>query len=188
MGREIGTRGWRAALSARVVVLVGAVLGIVCVLSVAVAGPARADDNSDGPQSGQDDSGHKSAPATYQSTPCTKTARACVDLEKQQAWLLDPQGTVLRGPVPISSGGPGQETPTGTFKVQWKDKDHKSTESKDAQGNPAPMPYSVFFANGGVAFHGGSLTRASAGCVHLDDADAQAFYNALKLGDEVQVH
>jgi lipoprotein-anchoring transpeptidase ErfK/SrfK len=39
-----------------------------------------------------------------------------------------------------------------------------------------------------VAFHGGSLERASAGCVHLDDADAIDFYNTLQLGDQVQVH
>jgi lipoprotein-anchoring transpeptidase ErfK/SrfK len=50
------------------------------------------------------------------------------------------------------------------------------------------MPFSVFFADGGVAFHGGSVARASAGCVHLNDADAVAFYNTLELGDEVQVH
>jgi hypothetical protein len=38
-----------------------------------------------------------------------------------------------------------------------------------------------------VAFHGGNLRKASAGCVHLDDADALAFYDTLKIGDEVDV-
>lgn len=30
-----------------------------------------------------------------------------------------------------------------------------------------PMPYSVFFAPGGIAFHEGSLTEDSHGCVRL---------------------
>ena len=121
------------------------------------------------------------APDTVTGTPCTSTAHACVDLTTQRAWLLQ-NGAVTLGPVGVSSGGPGKETPEGTFKVEWKDKNHKSAEQ-----NGTPMPYSVFFAAGGVAFHGGSLSRASAGCVHLDDKDAIAFYNDLKIGDEVQV-
>ncbi|WP_445184227.1 L,D-transpeptidase [Pseudonocardia sp. Cha107L01] len=167
-----------------------------------------ADDNSDGDSSAQsasdsgssdsgssddnssDDNSGSDAPdvATYESTPCTESARACVDLAKQQAWLLDGQGNVTLGPVPLSSGGPGKETPVGTFHVQWKDKNHKSQEFKLPNGQGAPMLWSVFWADGGIAFHGGSVRRASAGCVHLSDADAQTFYNTLQLGDEVQVH
>ncbi|MDT7776787.1 MAG: hypothetical protein QOC67_5711, partial [Pseudonocardiales bacterium] len=37
-------------------------------------------------------------------------------------------------------------------------------------------------------FHSGSPDRASAGCVHLNPADAQAFFNTLQVGNEVQVH
>lgn len=204
MGRHLGTRGWRASVSARV----ATVIGIVCVLAIAVAVPAMADDNSDGDSSAQsasdsgssddnssddnssDDNSDSDAPevATYESTPCTESARACVDLAKQQGWLLDDQGNVTLGPVPLSSGGPGKETPVGTFRVQWKDKNHKSQEFKLPNGQGAPMLWSVFWAAGGIAFHGGSVRRASAGCVHLSDADAQTFYNTLQLGDEVQVH
>jgi lipoprotein-anchoring transpeptidase ErfK/SrfK len=82
----------------------------------------------------------------------------------------------------VGSGGPGEETPTGTFHVLVKDQNHVSAE----QGG-TPMPYSVFFAPGGVAFHGGNLRKASAGCVHLADADAITFFNTLKIGDEVDV-
>lgn len=203
MGRHIGTRRWRASVTARV----ATVIGIVCVVALAVAVPAMADDNNDGGSSdhsssadasdngdngddNSDDNGGNGAPepATYESTPCTESARACVDLPKQQAWLIDGQGNVTLGPVPISSGGPGQETPTGTFHVQWKDKNHKSTEFKLPNGQGAPMDFSVFWADGGVAFHGGSVQRASAGCVHLAEATAETFYNTLQLGDEVQVH
>ncbi|MEU6700699.1 L,D-transpeptidase [Pseudonocardia sp. NPDC046786] len=52
---------------------------------------------------------------------------------------------------------------------------------------PAPMPWSVFFADGGIAFHGGDRDRASAGCVKLVLNQARAFYADLQVGDQVQV-
>lgn len=142
-------------------------MGLALVGLASVAGPASAAPKKD----------------TLADTPCTATAKACVDLVKQKAWLLN-NGEVTYGPIKTSSGGPGKETPVGSFKVQWKDRNHVSIES----GVGTPMPYSVFFAEGGVAFHGGSLSRASAGCVHLDDKDAIVFYDSLKIGDQVQVH
>ena len=39
-------------------------------------------------------------------TPCTADVRACVDLAAKHAWLIE-DGTVVRGPVPISPGAPG---------------------------------------------------------------------------------
>ena len=120
-------------------------------------------------------------------TPCSISARSCVDLDSQQAWLID-NGKVVRGPIKISSGGAGQETPLGhSFRVYLKDKDHTSQEFKLASGAPAPMPWSVFFADGGIAFHSGNPARASAGCIHLPPADAEAWFNDLQVGDQVQV-
>jgi hypothetical protein len=173
MGRQQEQRLGRAAVAARV----ATVIGIASAVTIAVAAPAMAQPAAP-----------PAAPTLIQGTVCTTGARACVDLVKQKAWLLDPTGKITRGPMQITSGGPGQETLPGTFKVIWKDKNHVSNESKTPQGAPAPMPWSVFFEQGGVAFHGGSLDRASAGCVHLADADAQAFYNTLQIGDQVQVH
>jgi len=49
------------------------------------------------------------------------------------------------------------------------------------------MPWSVFFADGGIAFHSGSPTRSSAGCIHLSDPDARAWFNYMAMGDQVQV-
>ena len=112
-------------------------------------------------------------------TPCSVTARACVDLTTQKAWLFK-GNAIERGPVDITSGGPGKETPTGNFTVAWKDRNHVNPEL-------TPMPYSVFFAVGGVAFHGGSLQKQSAGCVHLDLDDAIIFYDSLTIGAPVQV-
>lgn len=114
-------------------------------------------------------------------TPCTVAARACVDLNAKLAWLIQ-DGAIVRGPLPISSGGPDRETPRGDFRVEWKHKDHRSTEF-----NGAPMPFSVFFAQGGIAFHEGNLHTPSAGCVRLAFEDAAAFYDFLQIDDRVEV-
>jgi hypothetical protein len=120
-------------------------------------------------------------------TPCSISAKACVDLDSQRAWLIQ-DGKIMRGPVKIASGGNGEATPVGhSLRVYRKDKDHLSEESRLPNGQPAPMPWSVFFEDGGIAFHSGSPTRSSAGCIHLEPADAEAWFNYLQIGDQVQV-
>jgi lipoprotein-anchoring transpeptidase ErfK/SrfK len=113
--------------------------------------------------------------------PCGTSAAACVSLGSQRAWLMR-AGQVTYGPTPITSGKPGQRTPPGTFHVLWKDKNHRSSIF-----NNAPMPYSVFFTNSGIAFHEGSLRSPSAGCIHLSRSAAQTFFNTLSVGQVVQV-
>jgi hypothetical protein len=120
-------------------------------------------------------------------TPCTNTASACVDLDSQRAWLFD-HGKIIRGPVSIASGGNGKQTPIGhSLRVYRKDQNHKSLESRLPNGQPAPMPWSVFFEDGGIAFHSGDPNRSSAGCIHLSPADAEAWFKYLEIGDQVQV-
>jgi hypothetical protein len=111
--------------------------------------------------------------------PCAKTAKACLDLSANQAWLMN-NGSVTYGPVPVTTGKPGWETPPGKFKVTRKNRHHHSSQFN------APMPYSVFF-NGGIAFHQGSLRDKSHGCVHLSKSAASKFFTTLKIGDQVQV-
>jgi lipoprotein-anchoring transpeptidase ErfK/SrfK len=118
-------------------------------------------------------------PARVPGTPCAATARACVDLSANRAWLIR-DGAVEYGPVRIAHGRNGYRTSPGTFRVTFKDRHHVSSIWD------ASMPYSVFF-NGGIAFHEGSLDRPSAGCVRLGHADAIEFYNVLQLDDRVQV-
>jgi lipoprotein-anchoring transpeptidase ErfK/SrfK len=113
------------------------------------------------------------------SAPCGLTDGACVSLSKRRAWLVRDGRVVLS--APITTGRPGERTPPGTFHVTWKDADHLSSEFHDA-----PMPWSVFF-NGGIAFHTGSLSRQSAGCVHLSDSAARTFFRTLRVGDTVIV-
>ncbi|WP_246128112.1 L,D-transpeptidase, partial [Amycolatopsis rhizosphaerae] len=120
------------------------------------------------------------APATDPSVPCTITEGACVDISAKKAWLLA-GGKVVYGPVPVTTGRPGYPTPTGKFQVISKEKMHYSTEF-----NNAPMPNSVFFVPGD-AFHTGSLSTPSHGCVHLSSAASLKFFNTLSVGDPVQV-
>jgi L,D-transpeptidase catalytic domain len=120
-------------------------------------------------------------------TPCSITAKSCVDLDSQRAWLIN-DGKITRGPVKIASGGNGEETPVGhSLRVYRKEKDHLSQESRLPNGQPAPMPWSVFFEDGGIAFHSGSPSRSSGGCIHLEPVDAEAWFNYLQIGDQVQV-
>ena len=119
------------------------------------------------------------APAKPAGVPCAATVRACIDLAHNKAWLLR-GGVVEYGPVPITSGRPGYRTPVGTFRVLAKERVHLSRAFDNA-----PMPYSVFFVSG-IAFHQGSLSVTSHGCIHLSKAAAIRFYGSLARGDVVQ--
>lgn len=111
---------------------------------------------------------------------CPEKTFACVDLKDKVSWLQI-NGVVMYGPVRIEPGSPGQVTPVGNFTVSWKDKHHISSEFNEA------MPDAVFFAPGGIAFHVGSLTKGSHGCVHLSVPDANYYFNQLAVGATVSV-
>ncbi len=114
---------------------------------------------------------------------CPPAASACADLSTDLTWLQS-GGAITYGPVRMEPGPPGtpNATPRGTFHVQWKAGPHYlSTEYHE------PMPYAVFFAAGGIAFHGGSLAVASHGCIHLDIGSARYYHDHLPAGAEVVV-
>ena len=114
---------------------------------------------------------------------CPAAASACVDLSDHLTWLQS-DGRITYGPVLMEPGPPGTRRATlrGTFHVQWKaGANYISTEYDE------PMPYAVFFAPGGVAFHGGSLTTPSHGCVHLDIGSARYYHDHLPIGAVVVV-
>ncbi|GAA0938665.1 L,D-transpeptidase [Pseudonocardia zijingensis] len=141
-----------------------AVAALIVLGAFGVAGTAQADDG------------------TVQGTPCSEDTRACVDLGAKRAWLIE-DGVVTRGPVKVAVGAPGHETPKGSFRVEWKHTNHRSVEY-----DGAPMPFAVFFAEGGIAFHEGELNSPSKGCVRLGREDAIEFYDFLEVGDAVEVH
>jgi L,D-transpeptidase catalytic domain len=77
---------------------------------------------------------------------------------------------------PVSTGGSGYTTPSGSFRPFRMEKDHFSEEWDNA-----PMPNSIFFTPLGHAIHGSyhvkSLGRAvSHGCVRLSPANAATLY------------
>jgi hypothetical protein len=114
---------------------------------------------------------------------CPATATACVDLARHITWLQS-GGTVTFGPVQMEPGKPGgkHQTPRGTFHVAWKaGPAYFSTVYHEA------MPWATFFAVGGIAFHGGSLTQWSHGCVHLTVANAHYYNEHLPIGAQVVV-
>jgi lipoprotein-anchoring transpeptidase ErfK/SrfK len=171
--RRVGRRWWLVAA-------VGMVTAVAAVPLLGVT-PAQARPASTAPSAG------KLVPGT----PCAVGAAACVALGHAgfngKAWYIK-DGRVVRGPVDASTGGPGEDTPIGTFHVLSKDLNHASTETRNAEGAPSPMPYSVFFTKSGVAFHGGgNMATRTAGCIRLSNADARFFYNTLNIGDTVQV-
>jgi lipoprotein-anchoring transpeptidase ErfK/SrfK len=112
--------------------------------------------------------------------PCGLGVMACVRLSTGQAWLRPP-GRPVVGPVLIGYGVGVNATPLGFFHVSWKAEHWVSTEYHE------PMPYSVFFAAGGIAFHAGALDTSSHGCVHLAPSVAAMFFATLQPGDTVQV-
>ncbi|MET8994617.1 L,D-transpeptidase [Amycolatopsis sp. NPDC004169] len=127
----------------------------------------------------------KPQPAADPGVPCAAAAAApgtaaCVDLSAHKAWILQ-GGKVVYGPVPMLPGRKGYATPTGTFHVLSKEKMHLSKEFDNAE-----MPNSVFFYPGD-AFHTGSLSVYSHGCIHLSAAASLKFFNTLHIGDVVQV-
>jgi hypothetical protein len=124
-------------------------------------------------------------PAADPGVPCAAAAAAsgtaaCVDLSAHKAWILQ-GGQVVYGPVPMLPGRKGYATPAGTFHVLSKEKMHLSKEFDNAK-----MPNSVFFYPGD-AFHTGSLSVYSHGCVHLSASASLKFFNTLHVGDVVQV-
>ena len=81
---------------------------------------------------------------------------------------------------PVSTGGSGYDTPSGSFRPFRMEIDHRSDEWDDA-----PMPYSIFFTKIGHAIHGTyeqrNLGRAvSHGCVRLSVKNATTLWELVK--------
>jgi len=93
---------------------------------------------------------------------------------------------------PVSTGRPGYDTPSGTFRAFRMDRNHRSQEYDDA-----PMPYSIFFTSSGIAVHGTNEQRrlgraVSHGCVRLSVQNAAILWDLVKresvLSTTVTVH
>jgi lipoprotein-anchoring transpeptidase ErfK/SrfK len=137
-------------------------------------------------------------------------SRVVVNLTKQRAYLLN--GDEVAIDSPISSGKRAGMTPTGTFNISEKDKDHRSNiygDFKDKSGRTvrggvsvridsapsgtrfvgAPMLWFMRLTSDGVGMHVGILPGypASHGCIRMPPQAAEMFFNKVKLGTQVQV-
>ena len=208
-GRRRGRSPGRLGVTAAAAALVGvAAIVAAVVVTKAGAGSAGAPSVNPSPRSstaiaranavpsiGELGQRHSSTPAPAQRAAvplvltavdhqnCPAAATACVDLTRHLTWL-QAHGKVTFGPVQMEPGQPGgqHQTPRGTFQVAWKaGPSYQSTIYHEA------MPWATFFAVGGIAFHGGSLTAWSHGCVHLTNANAHYYNEHLPIGAQVVV-
>jgi len=137
-------------------------------------------------------------------------SRVRVSLSKQRAYLLLGDEIVIDSP--ISSGKRARMTPSGSFHVLEKDKDHRSSvygNFVDSSGRVvrsgvssridsapsgtrfegAPMKWFMRLTDEGVGMHIGILPGypASHGCIRMPSAAAEMFYAKIKVGTPVVV-
>ncbi len=79
-------------------------------------------------------------------------------------------------------GTKAHPTPVGTYPVLRKSREHYSRKY-----NNAPMPFSLWLTNTGIAIHGSPVMNgyASHGCVGVPDEFAAKLFAATKPGDKV---
>jgi lipoprotein-anchoring transpeptidase ErfK/SrfK len=139
-----------------------------------------------------------------------ENAHILVSIPKQRAYLM--AGDEIAIDSPISSGKRGHASPTGSFTVLEKDKNHYSTIYGDyvnagghtvragvsAQIDSAPsgthfvgaeMKWFLRLTDDGVGMHVGILPGypASHGCIRMPPQAAELFYNKVKVGTPVRV-
>lgn len=132
-----------------------------------------------------------------------------IKLGEQRAYFY--KGGELVGVSQLSTGREGLNTPSGTFKISQKDKDHVSSkygDYVDSAGNVvvpnidvtkdpkppgtqykgAPMPYFMRIV-GGVGMHAGYLPgyAASHGCIRMPEFMAENFFRSVSEGTPVTI-
>jgi len=104
-----------------------------------------------------------------------------VDLRRQMISVF--RGGHEIGTAVIVYGAEGMQSPIGSFKILNKDADYHS------RSYDAPMPYSMFITNTGIALHGSPMSsrRATHGCIGLPVGFAKLLFAAAQRGDTVEV-
>jgi len=140
----------------------------------------------------------------------TGSPRIAIKISEQKAYFY--KGDQLVGISILSTGREGFGTPSGSFKIQQKDRDHVSSRfgdyvsaatgeviKKDIDRNKDPMPKGArydgakmpFFmrVSGGVGMHEGFLPGypASHGCIRMPAFMAEAFFNNVSVGTPVNI-
>ncbi|MEO5913234.1 MAG: L,D-transpeptidase [Luteolibacter sp.] len=130
--------------------------------------------------------------------------RVKVSLSKQRTYVME--GSEVLMAMPVSVGGPGTPTPTGSFTIYNKEAKHRANTHGYAYSGsqvkqtflakkPAgwsfkgtPMPYwCEFKANYG--FHTGWLkhTPCTHGCIRMHENLSPKFFNLVKIGTPVSI-
>jgi lipoprotein-anchoring transpeptidase ErfK/SrfK len=88
----------------------------------------------------------------------------------------------------VSSGSKAHPTPSGSFRVQSKQKNKRSGKYTNYFDQNTPMPYSLQF-HGPYFIHEGWLPgyADSHGCVRLHYEDARFLFDRMRVGDRVLV-
>jgi lipoprotein-anchoring transpeptidase ErfK/SrfK len=121
------------------------------------------------------------------------------------------QGGHVIGETDISTGKPGQETPTGEFTILEKKPEHYSnlygqfvtldtgesvgvgrrgmTPPEGTRFRGSPMPWMQRLTHDGICLHAGRVLGypASSGCIRLPDEFAPVLFKATQLGTTVRV-
>jgi len=114
--------------------------------------------------------------------PLASTARAdiLVTIDKSTQQMSIAVDGAQRYTWPVSTGRPGYDTPSGSFKPNRMDADHFSQEWDNA-----PMPHAIFFDMSGHAIHGFFDVKhlglaVSHGCVRLSPEHAATLFDLVK--------
>lgn len=132
-----------------------------------------------------------------------------IKLSEQRAYFY--KGGELVGVSQLSTGREGLDTPSGTFKITQKDRDHVSSKYGDyvdeadnvvvpnidltkdpkppgTRYKGAPMPYFMRIV-GGVGMHAGYLPGypASHGCIRMPEFMAENFFRIVAEGTPVTI-
>ncbi|MEI8234951.1 MAG: L,D-transpeptidase family protein [Verrucomicrobiota bacterium] len=133
-----------------------------------------------------------------------------IRLSEQHAYFF--KGSQLVGVSSISTGREGFGTPSGSFKIIQKDKDHVSSRfgdyldaqtgaiiKKDADREKDPLPKGARYDGakmpyfmrvvGGTGMHEGFLPGmpASHGCIRMPGFMAEAFFRNVSVGTPVRI-
>jgi len=133
-----------------------------------------------------------------------------INLTQQKAFFY--KGGQLAGVSRISTGKEGRSTPSGPYKVQLKDIDHRSSSygvfkekgtdrvvDDDAEAHNEPVPPGCYYEGApmfnflqfapAVGMHTGYLPgyAASHGCVRMPDRMAKKFFENAQVGTPVIV-
>lgn len=105
-----------------------------------------------------------------------------VDLRRQMISVF--RGGHEIGASTIVYGTDSMETPVGRFRILARHRDYHS------RAYDAPMPFSLFITNDGVALHGSAMSprQATHGCIGLPVKFARLLFEATAKGDIVDVH